>query len=131
MKKIILTLSFMFSTMMCFSQNIGDVLSIDTLPLFPSLVAEFNYIKYDSAYVILYDDDLDEFTEEEYYEYRDYVVIECDEKDFFDFICTFHNFDLDDITYSCQTFFIKEVVTMVDGGENYRYFLIQDKRELR
>lgn len=71
--------------------------------------------------------DMDRLAEEdEAYQYYDYIIIECTEETFFDYLAWYAH--LNDSTSNAEYksnhgYYIREVVTDVPGGKNYRYYL--------
>lgn len=71
--------------------------------------------------------DMDRLAEEdEAYQYYDYIIIECTEETFFDYLAWYAhlNDSISDAEYeSNHGYYIREVITDVPGGKNYRYYL--------
>jgi len=97
--------------------------------MYPDGVQDFLY--QDGMWFIEYQDDdafdMDRLAEDdEAYQYYHYVVIECTEEVFFDYLAWYAhlNDSVSDAEYeSNHGYYIREIITDVPGGKNYRYYL--------
>ena len=118
--------------------EVGDCTQeVNYIDIYPEGVYDFVY--QDGLFYIDYRDD-DAFDmenlaeEDEFYEMSQYIIIECSKDVFFEFLELYSSWQnecnnkiIDDIEKRMMSFNIKEVITDVEGGKNYRYYL--DKKE--
>lgn len=99
------------------------------IEIYPEGVVDFIY--QDGMWLIEYSDD-DAFdmdrlaNEDEAYQYCHYIVIECTQETFFDYLKWYSQISdtMSDEEYDHNHgYYIREVVTNVPGGKNYRYYL--------
>lgn len=99
------------------------------ITMYPDGVYDFIY--QDGMFFIEYQDDdafdMDRLAKEnEAYEYYHYIIIECTQEAFFDYLAWYAELDdsQSDAEYeNNHGYYIREVVTDVPGGKNYRYYL--------
>lgn len=151
-KDLALTMLFCFLSITCVAfgatLNIGCANKIENIPeievgdciqeinyidLYPEGVYDFVY--QDGLFYIDYRDDdafdMDRLAEEDaFYEDSQYIIIECNKDIFFEFLelysswqNEYNNKIIDDLEKKIMSFNIKEVITGVEGGKNYRYYL--------
>lgn len=101
-----------------------------SIAMYPDGVYDFMY--QDGMFFIEYQDDdafdMDRLAEEdEAYKYYHYIVIECTQETFFDYLQWYASLQTRDVTDAeydnNHNYYIEEVVTNVVGGKNYRYYL--------
>lgn len=141
---IILGVIFVFCNTGCKAQNPGNLpvmeyydasgenfdVIVNEIPMYADGVVDFVYTPVDDLYSIEYNDqdafDYDnlQFNGDEWY--GDFIIIECDKELFFEYLEWFNTVtdDKSDAYYDMNdNFYIKEVITPVEGGQNYRYYL--------
>ena len=103
---------------------------VNQIPMYTDGVIDFNYTPADKLYSIQYNDsdtfDYDNLQNDGEEWYGDYIVIECNKELFFEYLEWYHTVsdNKSDAYYDINdNFYIKEIVTPVDGGFNYRYYL--------
>ena len=103
---------------------------INEIPMYADGIIDFNYTPIDNFYSIEYNDsdsfDYDNLQNNGEEWYGDYIIIECNKELFFEYLEWYHTVsdDKSDAYYDINdNFYIKEIVTPVDGGFNYRYYL--------
>lgn len=114
--------------------EIGDCTQeINHIDIYPEGVCDFVY--QDGLFYIDYRDDdsfdMERLAEEDaFYEDSQYIIIECSNDMFFEFLELYsswqsecNNKTIDNIEKKMMSFNIKEVITDVEGGKNYRYYL--------
>lgn len=111
------------------TDSITDTVQCNFLAMYPDRVQDFVYTE--GIFAIEYSDsdffDFDKMAiEDEFYKYCSFIVIECSKKDFFDYLEWYSSIPEDE-DYSKfsgnNNYYIKEIVTPVKGGKNYRYYL--------
>ena len=103
---------------------------VNEIPMYADGVMDFNYTPSDDLYSIQYNDsdtfDYDNLQDDGEEWYGDYIIIECNKELFFEYLEWYHTVsdDKSDAYYEINdNFYIKEIITPVDGGLNYRYYL--------
>ena len=117
-----------------YNYELEELPPIDTvlgnpITMYPDGVQSFMY--QDGMWFIEYQDDdafdMDRIAEDdEAYQFYDYIVIECTEEAFFDYLAWYAhlNDSVSDAEYeSNHGYYIREIITDVPGGKNYRYYL--------
>ena len=143
---IILGAVFVLCNTGCKAQGIGNLpameyndasgedfdVMVNEIPMYADGVVDFNYIPMDDFYSIEYNDqdafDYDnlQYNGDEWY--GNYIIIECSKDLFFEYLEWFNTVsdDKSDAYYDMNDwFYIREVVTPVEGGLNYRYYLMK------
>lgn len=114
---------------LCYNADHPDTTFGMSIAMYPDGVYDFIY--QDGMFLIEYQDDdafdMDRLAEEdEAYEYYHYIIIECTQEAFFDYLAWYAKLDdsQSDAEYeNNHGYYIREVVTDVPGGKNYRYYL--------
>lgn len=108
--------------------------SVNWLDIYPENVYDFVYEN--GIFYIEYSDedafDMERLSEEDdsYSQFSQYIIIECDKNTFFEYLTLYSswysevsNKRIDGLEKELKSFRIKEVITDVEGGKNYRYYL--------
>lgn len=111
---------------------------INWIDIYPEGIYDFVYDN--GIFYIEYNDedsfDMDRIAEEDksYSKFSQYIIIECDKNTFFEYLQLYSswysevsNKKIDDLERELKSFRIKEVITDVEGGKNYRYYLCREK----
>ena len=115
--------------------EVGDCeQDINWINIYPEGIYDFVYDN--GIFYIEYSDedsfDMDRIAEEDksYSKFSQYIIIECDKNTFFEYLQLYSswysevsNKRIDDLERELKSFRIREVITDVKGGKNYRYYL--------
>lgn len=105
-----------------------DTVLATCIQMYPDCVMDFMFIPEENLWVIEYSDD-DSFDYDNIYPEdwsMPYISIECSQDDFFSYLQWYAtiNDSMSDAEYeSNNNYYIREVMTYVEGGPNYRYYL--------
>lgn len=124
MKKILVFLTF------CLTLAIGQAQETIEYPFYADGVVEFGYLVDENIYYIVYRDttNFPDFTIYDDWEEETYLSIDCKEDDFFDYLFWFaeEKSKKSELFYKeNEKYAILEIVTRVEGGNNYQYKLIK------
>lgn len=124
MKKILVFLVF------CLTLAIGQAQETIEYPFYADGVVEFGYLVDEDIYYIVYRDttNFPDFTIYDDWEEETYLSIDCKEDDFFDYLFWFaeEKSKKSELFYKeNEKYAILEIVTKVEGGNNYQYKLIK------
>lgn len=124
MKKILVFLAF------CLTLAIGQAQETIEYPFYADGVVEFGYLVDEDIYYIVYRDttNFPDFTIYDDWEEETYLSIDCKEDDFFDYLFWFaeEKSKKSELFYKeSEKYVILEIVTKVEGGNNYQYKLIK------
>lgn len=85
-------------------------------------IEDFIYTPFDDQYIIEYsDEDIPEFDEDMEFKGESYIQIELSKELFFEVLLLYS----ESPELLCDLYQVKEVITQVEGGLNYRYYLIR------
>ena len=124
MKKILVFLAF------CLTLVISQAQETIEYPFYADGVVEFGYLVDENIYYIVYRDttNFPDFTIYDDWEEETYLSIDCKENDFFDYLFWFaeEKAKKSELFYKKnEKYAILEIVTRVEGGNNYQYKLIK------
>lgn len=128
MKKILVFLAF------CLALTVSQAQKFIEYPFYADGVVEFGYLVDEDIYYIIYRDttNFPDFTIYDDWEEETYLIIDCEEDDFFDYLSWFaeEKVKKSELFYKRnEKYAILEIVTEVKGGNNYQYKLIKDKQQ--
>lgn len=111
---------------------------VNYIPLYTDGIIEFVYTHEDGydSYIIDYSDEDSFDYDNMLYNcepwYGDYIMLSCSKEVFFEYLTwysnTVNNEDCEE--YNNDSFCIKEVVTDIPGGKNYRYWLVRSSDKI-
>ena len=152
-KDLFFTVLFFFLSLTCISvgaiansscsSNVSNITQLEVgdceqdvnwIDIYPEGIYDFVYDN--GIFYIEYSDedtfDMERIAEEDdsYSKFSQYIIIECDKNTFFEYLTLYsswysevNNKRIDSLEKELKSFNIKEVITDVEGGKNYHYYL--------